>query len=307
MGKGDKATQWMVDIANDDSHGYDQVDRMGVKSDYDCSGLNICGWEYAGVSVKKYGASYTGNIKAAYLKAGFVDVYKKVNVVTGAGLKPNDVLLHEGHHVAQVVSINPIKIVHASINEKGGIKGGKPGDQTGKEICVRTYYNHPWNSVLRYEENEEPQKPTSNNEVVKACYPKYCGSSSRIDEVFSDIGVSSDYRGSAKKRIPVAEANGITGYTGTSAQNLKLVGLAKTGNLIKVDGTTDGCYPKFTGTSVKVDEVFKAIGVSDKYIGSVSKRKPVAEANGIFTYTGTAAQNNSLVKMAKEGRLIKVK
>ena len=42
------------------------------------------------------------------------------------------------------------KLVHASINENGKTTGGKSGDQTGKEICVRSYYNKPWTSVLRY-------------------------------------------------------------------------------------------------------------------------------------------------------------
>jgi cell wall-associated NlpC family hydrolase len=61
---------------------------------------------------------------------------------------PGDVLLHEGRHTA--IYIGNGQLVHASINEKGTIVGGIPGDQTGKEICIRSYYNHPWNSVLRY-------------------------------------------------------------------------------------------------------------------------------------------------------------
>ena len=30
-----------------------------------------------------------------------------------------------------------IKIGHASIDENGKITGGKAGDQTGKEVCIR--------------------------------------------------------------------------------------------------------------------------------------------------------------------------
>jgi peptidoglycan hydrolase-like protein with peptidoglycan-binding domain len=41
-----------------------------------------------------------------------------------------------------------IKIGHASIDESGKISGGKTGDQTGKEICVRTWYSKPWNVYL---------------------------------------------------------------------------------------------------------------------------------------------------------------
>lgn len=44
--------------------------------------------------------------------------------------------------------IMAIKIGHASIDERGKIAGGKTGDQTGKEICVRNWYSKPWNVYL---------------------------------------------------------------------------------------------------------------------------------------------------------------
>lgn len=64
-------------------------------------------------------------------------------------------------------------------------------------------------------------------------------------------------------------------------------------------------YSKYTGKSMKIDEVFKDIGVPSKYIGSVSARKPVAKANGISNYTGSFEQNISLISMAKSGKLKK--
>jgi len=144
-----KAIDFALLIAKDDSHGYDQAHRQG-KPDYDCSSLMIASWENAGVKVKDAGATYTGNMKKAFLKCGFEEVISKVNIKTGAGLTPGDVLLHEGKHTAMYIGDG--QIVHAAINEKGKIVGGKSGDQTGKEIWVRSYYNHPWNVVLRYVE-----------------------------------------------------------------------------------------------------------------------------------------------------------
>lgn len=41
-----------------------------------------------------------------------------------------------------------IKIGHASIDERGKIVGGKTGDQTSKEICIRNWYSKPWNVYL---------------------------------------------------------------------------------------------------------------------------------------------------------------
>lgn len=42
------------------------------------------------------------------------------------------------------------RIVHASIDENKTAKNGKAGDQTGKEVCIRTWYSKPWDMVLRY-------------------------------------------------------------------------------------------------------------------------------------------------------------
>jgi len=42
-----------------------------------------------------------------------------------------------------------LMIAHASGNEFGGGYHGQAGDQTGTEVCIRSWYNRPWNCVLR--------------------------------------------------------------------------------------------------------------------------------------------------------------
>lgn len=148
MNKIETAVSWALSIARDDSHGYDQINRWG--KDYDCSSLVISAYDFAGVPVKKYGATYTENMYSAFIKAGFKDVTSKVNLGTGAGLVRGDVLLNHKKHTA--IYIGGGEIVHASINEKGTAKGGQVGDQTGREICTRSYYNKPWDAVLRFAE-----------------------------------------------------------------------------------------------------------------------------------------------------------
>ena len=80
-------------------------------------------------------------------KIGFKDVAKSVNLATGSGMIRGDVLLGNGH---TAFYCGNGKLVHASINEKGTVTGGKSGDQTGREICIRSYYNKPWIHVYRY-------------------------------------------------------------------------------------------------------------------------------------------------------------
>lgn len=41
------------------------------------------------------------------------------------------------------------RIAHASIDENGRASGGMAGDQTGYEVCVRSWYSSPWDVVLR--------------------------------------------------------------------------------------------------------------------------------------------------------------
>lgn len=152
----EKAIQWAVSIAEDNSHGYDQYHRWGP--DYDCSSLIIQAYQNAGLPIKqsmaKLGAYYTGTMKRAFIENGFDDVKDQIQLSTGAGLIPGDVLLNEVHHTAMYIGYG--KIVQASISETGSITGVS-GDQTGKEIYIRSYYNpsYKWDCVLRYKGDDD--------------------------------------------------------------------------------------------------------------------------------------------------------
>lgn len=149
----ENAASWMVGIANDNSHGYDQGNRWGP--DYDCSSLVISAYKHAGVPLQ---STYTGNMKGDFLARGFKDVTNSVNLASGAGMQRGDVLLNIVHHTAMYIGNG--QLCEAAGNERGGITGGQVGDQTGNEIRVRSYYNFPWNCVLRYSESGGTVTPT---------------------------------------------------------------------------------------------------------------------------------------------------
>ena len=142
----EKAVQWAINIANDDSHGYDQTHRDGP--DYDCSSL-IC-WAYsnAGLNTRPGYTPATGSMYDVFTDAGFEDVTSQINLPTGAGLVRGDVLIKPGSHTEMYIGNS--QLVGASQNEHGGVTGGQTGDQTGEEIHVHGYYNYPWQYVLRY-------------------------------------------------------------------------------------------------------------------------------------------------------------
>lgn len=151
----EKAVEWAVGIANDNSHGYDQSGRWGP--DYDCSSLVISAYKQAGVPLA---CTYTGNMRSDMLMNGFVPA--PVNLATGEGLRVGDVLLNEKNHTALYIGNG--KLVHAAGNEFGKATGGRTGDQTGKEISVTGYFNFPWDMALRYVRNDTPEKPSDTSE-----------------------------------------------------------------------------------------------------------------------------------------------
>lgn len=57
----------------------------------------------------------------------------------------------------------PIKIGHASLDERGKVSGGSAGDSNGREVCVREWYSKPWTVVLR------PKDPAVAEAMACAC------------------------------------------------------------------------------------------------------------------------------------------
>ena len=150
-------------MAADGKHGYDQSHRWGP--DYDCSSMIITVWEQVGVPVRTAGATYTGNMREVFLHCGFADVTSEVSLGDGRGLVAGDVLLNHRNHTAMMV--DKYNLVQARINELGMVTGGQTGDQTGGEIAVRSYYNFPWDCVLRYRENDGEAEEKAADETVQ--------------------------------------------------------------------------------------------------------------------------------------------
>ena len=142
----EKAVDWAVKTANDQSHGYSQSSRWG-SPDYDCSSFTISAFRNAGVPIDINKVSYTGNL-SGLLNYGFKDVTKNVNLKTRSGLQKGDILwYHKSGNIGHAaIYIGDGKIVHA----RGASYGStKPGDQ-GSEITVAPYYSGSFDHVYRY-------------------------------------------------------------------------------------------------------------------------------------------------------------
>lgn len=51
-----------------------------------------------------------------------------------------------------------VLIAHASIDEHGSISNGTAGDQSGKEVCVRSWYNKPWQYLIRFNDSLKAER-----------------------------------------------------------------------------------------------------------------------------------------------------
>lgn len=156
-----KAINFAVMIANNDGYGYDQGTResgyVKWKSDpnctsgcgsFDCSSLVSAALTEAGyfTTNPNFATSSEGD---ALEKAGFTRVFysNTHSFATSEGLLPGDILVTPGSHTEIYMGNN--QMVGAHIDENGNIAGGKTGDQTGNEISVGPYRNHPWESAWR--------------------------------------------------------------------------------------------------------------------------------------------------------------
>lgn len=156
----ERAVQTAVAIANDNSHGYSQINRQGP--DYDCSSLVYYAFSSAGFSLSPAWFN-TGNMGTALKNAGFTEI-TNIDLSTSANLQRGDILWKSGH---TEIYVGSNQLVGAHSDENGGIYGNKKGDQTGREISVGNYYYEgrsesgrtPWTRVYRYSGYSSGTKP----------------------------------------------------------------------------------------------------------------------------------------------------
>ncbi len=146
----EKAVAWAKKIAKDNSHGYNATSgkRLG-NPDYACTSFVAGAYRAAGVKVPLN--SYSGSVKEKWKPYGFKDVADKVDLRTGEGVQAGDVVVRKGVHSAICINSKTHRLAEAVGNPYSGKpQNGLPGDQTGKEIKTRSWYDDKWNICLRY-------------------------------------------------------------------------------------------------------------------------------------------------------------
>lgn len=165
----ERAAQIMEHLVSCNRHGYSQYSRNGdggsemitlsdgsnvtiATGDRDCSSAVIDAYRSAGVDVG--GATYTGNMRSCMCGTGNFE-WMPMSYTAQRG----DIYLNEVNHTAMCTSAVPDMLAEFSISENGTIDGVE-GDQTGYESHIRTYYDYPWNGILRYIGEGASSKPS---------------------------------------------------------------------------------------------------------------------------------------------------
>ena len=154
----ESAVMWAEETANNNRSGYSQANRWG-NPDYDCSSFVITAFQQAGLKLREAGASYTGNMRAAFIACGFVDVTNQCGLSSGYGIQAGDVLLNYSAHAC--LAIGNGKVANCRTDE-GNPQGG---DQSGNEIRIQNYWNFPWNCVLRYKGDKTAATTTDKDDI----------------------------------------------------------------------------------------------------------------------------------------------
>ena len=166
----ERAAQIMEHLVSCNRHGYSQYSRQGdggsetitlsdgsqvtiATGDRDCSSAVIDAYRSAGVDVG--GATYTGNMRSCMCGTGNFE-WMPMSYIAQRG----DIYLNEVNHTAMCTSAVPDMLAEFSISENGTIDGVE-GDQTGYESHIRTYYDYPWNGILRYIGEGASSEPSS--------------------------------------------------------------------------------------------------------------------------------------------------
>ena len=149
----ENAISWALGIANDDSHGYSQLqNRRWGNPDYDCSTFVITAFANAGCDVE--GATYTGNMRSVFENAGFTWIPKsQIDLSNSSQLVREDILLNEANHTEIYIGNNQRVGAHTGTYDI--YDRNSPGDNNGREISIYNYSNSSnWDGVLRY--RDEP-------------------------------------------------------------------------------------------------------------------------------------------------------
>ena len=209
-------------------------------------------------------------------------------------------------------------IAHSSIDERGKISGGQAGDQTGKEVCIRTWYEFA-TQVLRIED-QKVREAFGNNMIDCANNDNIGydqgGRNSLLKEAikvnFDFSKIATKCEGDCSSTVTACVLGAIYKVLGKEAYEKAYAILAVSGNcattstlsarlrnlpMVKVSLYTSTSYTKSTSNAVFGDIYNKPSNHVVAYIND--GKKVVAKTTTTTTATSTATKSVKATESAK--------
>jgi hypothetical protein len=90
--------------------------------------------------------------------------------------------------------MNNVRIAHASIDEHKATHGGQAGNQTGREVCIRSWYSKPWTIMLRHPDRRVRERIATIAETLASKpYNALIGYDQYQRNTFHDVAKSCNY------------------------------------------------------------------------------------------------------------------
>lgn len=225
------------------------------------------------------------------------------------------------------------RVGSARHDERGKYVGGKAGDQTGKEVSEQNFYVHskgwyilhPLSDAHAQKIAERMQAACANPNIgydqnqrlgiIKAGIdtktPTECDCSSLVRQCVREAtGKDPGNFTTANEKgmlLNTGLFEAITYRTGTKVCTGDILVTKSKGHTVICTQGADrpkpvSYYPKCASSYNSIVDALMSVGEMNI---TKSYRANIAAANGIRNYTGTAAENTKLLKLLKNGKLIK--
>lgn len=229
-----------------------------------------------------------------------------------------------------------IKIGSARLDERGKLSGGKAGDQTGYEVSEQAFYVHKkgWyvlrpkliehamgiaermhaacnnpnlgydqanrGGVLTYGIDTKTKTECDCSALVRACVKEATGKDPGNFTTANEVSVLSASGLFEKAFAYTSKTILCTGDVLVTKSKGHTV--IVTAGALRTPEVPKEYYPAYKGYSISFVDALKAVGEKNT---SKEHRKKIAAANGVSGYSGSVTQNTKLLKLLKNGKLVK--
>lgn len=191
-----------------------------------------------------------------------------------------------------------VRIGHASIDENGHSKGGKSGDNNGREVKISNWYNKPWHTLLRANDEKVAER-------MAACCEHLCRT--------NYVGYDQNQRNSLRNEMVKVRWNALamqtpceTDCSAFMSVCAEYAGVAMYGQYSNGNApTTKDMVKKFYATGMFSVYNYKSYLTSDKYL----KRGDILVGNGhtvMVLDEGTGHLDKPILCKGSKGPWVKV-